>query len=106
MDAREKVKSDILSWFRETKADVGHAFNERAFMTRYFMNYNPKEKAAYYDEALSELAGEGIIEQKSGRRLLTQKGLNLIYPESPAEAKEKVKSDNTENHREGLKIRD
>jgi hypothetical protein len=89
MDAKEKVKSDILSWFRENKADVGHALNERSFMTRYYLNYNPKEKAAY-GEALKELDVEGIIEQKSG---LTEKGLDLIYPESPADAKEKVKSD-------------
>jgi hypothetical protein len=89
MDAKEKVKSDILSWFRGNKADVGHAFNERSFMTRYYLNYNPNEKAAY-GEALGELDVEGIIEQKSN---LTEKGLDLIYSESPAEAKEKVKSD-------------
>ena len=89
MDAKEKVKSDILSFFRQNKADEGHAFNERSFMARYYLNYNPNEKAAY-GEALRELDVEGIIEQKSG---LTEKGLDLIYPESPAEAKEKVKSD-------------
>jgi hypothetical protein len=92
MDAREKVKADIISWFREDKADVGHAFNERSFATRYVTNYNPKEKAAY-EGALRDLTVEEIIEQKSGRLLLTQKGLDLIYPESPAEARGKVKAD-------------
>jgi hypothetical protein len=38
MDAKEKVKSDILSLFRQNKADEGHAFNERSFMARYYLN--------------------------------------------------------------------
>jgi len=78
MDAKEKVKSDILSWFRENKADVGHALNERSFLSRYVMNYNPKEKGVV-QEALNDLETEGLLEIRDGIFVLTKRGVDTIY---------------------------
>ena len=76
MDAREKVKSDILSLFRQNKADEGHAFNERSFMARYVTNYNPKEKGVV-QEALNDLETEGLLEIRDGIFVLTKRGVGI-----------------------------
>ena len=73
-----KVMADILDLFRSTKADTGHVLNERVFLHKYNMTYNPKEKAAI-DPAIAELEKRGIVEVRNGKVFLTQYGVDHIY---------------------------
>lgn len=74
----QKVISDVLDLFRTSTADVGHALNERAFLHRYIIKYNPKERSAI-DSAIAKLEKEGVVEVKDGKVYLTQIGVDRIY---------------------------
>ena len=77
-DAVEFVKNEILKCFADAKADVGHVLNSRVFYHQHIMRWNPKQKAAL-DSALEQMEAEGVIEQKEGNAILTQKGFDTLY---------------------------
>ncbi|MEB2182189.1 hypothetical protein MUG10_02135 [Xanthomonas prunicola] len=72
------VKKEILNYFSEKKANVGHVLHPPAFNFQRVMNWNPKQKEAL-DAAISQLVDEGIVEEKNGTIALTKKGVDSIY---------------------------
>ncbi|WP_156901602.1 hypothetical protein [Azohydromonas australica] len=77
-DEIEFVKSEILDYFRERNADVGHALHAPAFNFQRIMRWNPKQKAAL-DEAVAELIADGLVESDGSTVVLTKRGVDLIY---------------------------
>jgi hypothetical protein len=73
-----KIKSDIIQLFRESNANVGYSLNDRVFLQKYVMNYNPKEKNLI-EKSFEELANEKIIEIKDNGIFLTKNGVQSIY---------------------------
>lgn len=72
------VRKDILEFFIDHKANVGHVLNVQAFYHQRMINWNPKQKNAF-DTTLSSLIEDGIIEYKNEKISLTSKGVNEIY---------------------------
>lgn len=75
----EFVKREILDHFAESRADVGHALNDRAFYHQRMSSWNPKQQDAL-DAGIKELVAEGLVEARSGSVFLTSKGVEKIYP--------------------------
>lgn len=91
-DAKAKVRADILSFFKEAKAEPGHAFVERFFLGQYAIKYNPKE-SAIVGEVLDELTTEGVLERRDGKCFLTAVGFDTLNSGSDSEVVQRVKND-------------
>jgi len=78
MAAMDKVKKDILDFFAQSKAQVGHVFNAKAFQFSVMNHYNPKEMAAVED-SVNALVVDGLVEERQRQYHLTQKGFDHIY---------------------------
>ncbi len=88
----EKIKSDILNKFIELNAGVNHTIPPRWFNLHYYPLLNSTEKNVF-EKAIEELIEEGIIASVQDSIMLTEKGVDKIYPDKKGTPKEKVKND-------------
>lgn len=72
------VREAVLSCFSESGARVGDVLNVRALQHQHMLNWNPKQNAAL-NPTLQQMEAEGLIESKSGKFVLTQKGFDALY---------------------------
>jgi hypothetical protein len=79
-DAIDFVKSEILGFFKERKAEAGHALHTPAFYHQRMSRWNPKQKDSL-NPAIQQLVSEGLAEFKNETVFLTENGVNHIYPE-------------------------
>jgi len=73
----ERAKEDILKVFAKSRAKAGDPFDAKAYFYNAATIFNPREKDPLED-ALKELVAEGLVEEKRGQHVLTQKGFEHI----------------------------
>jgi predicted transcriptional regulator len=88
----EKIKGDILHKFIELNAGVNHTIPPRWFNLHYYPLLNSTEKNVF-EKAIEELIEEGIVASVQDSIMLTEKGVDKIYPDKKGTPKEKVKKD-------------
>lgn len=76
----EFAKKEIMEYFAEIRADVGYALNDRSFFHSRMKNWNPMQKNAF-GPAIESLLDDGLIEDKGNTIVLTEKGVEAIYPD-------------------------
>jgi hypothetical protein len=91
-DVKAKVRSDVLSFLKDSRAEAGHVFHAQSFFAKYLRHYNPKEKGVL-DEVLSDLSSERFFEARVGQFFLTSTGFDNLNPSSPQEVVRRVKKD-------------
>ncbi len=77
LDARGRVMRDILGYFRVIRADAGDALDFPTFETYIMRYYTPGERDAF-DQAVDELAVQGLVERQGRLVYLTQRGQQAI----------------------------
>lgn len=88
--AIQQVREMIFTVFRSSNAGVGHAVNGKAV---YIACAGKPALIQALDPAVTELVSEGVLEPRAGTHFMTEKGLDVIYPESDAEASLWVQED-------------
>ena len=80
MSAVEFVKNEILDYFRESKADVGHVLHANSFLHQRMTHWNPKQKESL-EQGIEALISDNLIAQNNESLALTKNGVDYIYPD-------------------------
>jgi hypothetical protein len=91
IDLRD-IRDEIITWARERGMDAGHAFPVLPFFRQRADRYSPPERDAV-EPTLKALVVEGVFEQRSGQFHLTEKGMDIIYPDGMAGASDFVRNE-------------
>lgn len=86
----EFVKQEILGHFADGRSKAGDVLHAGSFSMRR-RSWNPKQQDAY-DSGVQELAADGMVEINSGSVVLTEKGVEFIYPEVGSSVRDAILS--------------